>query len=173
MDAPDFPGTGVWGARHNPLEQAQPDPSLSERFAAFAVFLSYFLCITVLGLLSPLLHPDTPPKSAGKPAMRLTIGARDMEKRLVYRIEPVYPPTARQARIEGAVIFSAVIGPDGSVTQLAVDKGHPLLVPAALDAVRQWKYQPIVSEGSPVEALTTVSVIFQLQKHEGGSTSPD
>ena len=155
---------GLCFAPRAPVPQEQPDPSWKERLAAFPVFLSYSLGIAVLGLLSPLLRPDTPPQRADKLAMRLTIDAGDMEQRLVYRVDPLYPPTARQARIEGTVTFSAVIGTDGSVKQLVVDKGHPLLVPAALDAIKQWKYQPVASEGNPVEVLTTVSVIFQLNK---------
>lgn len=163
---------GVWFVSHVPIPQKQPRALLRRRLAVFGAFASYFVAMAVLFCLSPFLHPNAPPKRVDVPVKKLTIDASDMEQRLVYRVEPVYPPTARQARIEGAVTFTVLIGADGSVRQLTVDKGHPLLVPAALDAVRQWRYEPVVSEGNPVEVMTRVSVIFQLKKPENRSINP-
>jgi protein TonB len=76
----------------------------------------------------------------------------------------VYPPLARQTRISGTVRLHAIIAKDGTVQQLEVLSGHPLLVQAALDAVRQWRYQPTLLNGEPVEVDTTVDVIFSLNQ---------
>ena len=83
---------------------------------------------------------------------------------LVNRVQPVYPPLARQTRISGTVRLHAIIGKDGSVQQLEVIQGHPLLVQAALDAVRQWRYRPTLLNGEPVEVDTTIDVIFSLNQ---------
>lgn len=81
---------------------------------------------------------------------------------LVNRVNPVYPPLARQTRISGTVRLHAIISKDGSVQQLEVISGHPLLVQSALDAVRQWRYRPTLLNGEPVEVDTTIDVIFSL-----------
>jgi len=75
---------------------------------------------------------------------------------------PVYPPLARQARISGTVRLEAVIALSGVVQSLRVASGHPLLARAALDAVRQWVYQPTLLNGEPVEVLTQIDVNFKL-----------
>ena len=75
---------------------------------------------------------------------------------------PVYPPLARQARISGTVRLEAVIAFNGAVQSLRVASGHPLLAQAALDAVRQWVYQPTLLNGEPVEVLTQIDVNFKL-----------
>ena len=92
---------------------------------------------------------------------RFRVDGNIQSTRLVNKVQPVYPPLARQARIEGVVLY-AIIGKDGSIEQLEVISGHPLLQQAALDAVRQWVYQPTLLEGKPVEVDTTIDVAFQL-----------
>jgi protein TonB len=82
----------------------------------------------------------------------------------VNRITPIYPPLARQTRISGTVRLHAIISKDGSIQQLEVMSGHPLLQQAALDAVRQWRYQPTLLNGEPVEVDTTIDVIFSLNQ---------
>ena len=77
---------------------------------------------------------------------------------LVHQVTPKYPPLARQARIQGTVVLQAVIGKDGSVQNLHVLSGHPMLTPAAMDAVRQWRYKPYRVNGEPVEADTQINV---------------
>jgi len=74
----------------------------------------------------------------------------------------VYPPMAKQARIQGVVRLEAHIGRDGRVLNLKVISGHPLLSPAAIDAVKQWEYKPMVLNGEAVEVFTTVDVNFTL-----------
>jgi protein TonB len=80
--------------------------------------------------------------------------------KLVQQVRPVYPQEAKAARISGVVKLSAIIATDGTVKKLEVISGHPLLVPAALEAVRQWVYQPTLLNGNPVETSTEISVNF-------------
>ena len=83
---------------------------------------------------------------------------------LINKVQPTYPPLARQTRISGTVRLHAIISKDGSVQQLEVLSGHPLLVQAALDAVRQWRYRPTLLNGDAVEVDTTIDVIFSLNQ---------
>jgi protein TonB len=80
----------------------------------------------------------------------------------VHKVQPDYPPLARQARIQGAVVLQAVISRDGAIENLQVLSGHPMLVQAAVQAVRQWRYRPYVLNGEPVEVETQVTVNFVL-----------
>jgi len=81
---------------------------------------------------------------------------------LVRKVNPTYPPLARQARIQGQVVLRAVISKDGSIEGLTLVSGHPMLAPAAIDAVKQWKYKPYLLNGEPVEVDTEVLVNFTL-----------
>jgi len=81
---------------------------------------------------------------------------------LIHRVEPTYPTLARAARVQGEVVLSAVIDVNGQITNLQLVSGHPMLVPAALEAVRQWRYKPYLLNGTPVEVETTITVIFSL-----------
>jgi TonB family protein len=82
---------------------------------------------------------------------------------LVKRVEPDYPEIAKAARIQGTVMIFAVIGKEGTITVLHLISGHPLLAPAALQAVKQWRYRPFVLNGQPVEVQTTITVRFFLR----------
>ncbi len=75
---------------------------------------------------------------------------------------PVYPPAARAARIQGHVIMKAVITKKGDVDQLELVSGHPMLVDAAMEAVKKWKYKPYLVKGKPVRIKTTIDVNFSL-----------
>jgi protein TonB len=77
-------------------------------------------------------------------------------------VEPAYPPLARSARVQGQVVLDVVIGKDGAVKSIKAESGHPMLVPAAIDAVKQWRYQPYKLDGKPVEVDTQVLVNFKL-----------
>ena len=83
---------------------------------------------------------------------------------LVHQVTPQYPPLARQARIQGTVVLQAVIGKDGTVQNLHVLSGHPMLTQAAVDAVRQWRYKPYYLNGEPVEVDTQINVNFTLAR---------
>jgi periplasmic protein TonB len=81
---------------------------------------------------------------------------------LLRKVQPPYPALAKAARIEGSVVLKAIIDKEGNITDLQLVSGHPMLVPAAIEAVRQWKYKPYLLNGQPVEVETTVTVIFTL-----------
>jgi periplasmic protein TonB len=95
---------------------------------------------------------------------RIRQGGNVTAAKLMNKVQPQYPPLARQTRISGTVRLHAIIGKNGAVEQLEVMSGHPLLVQAALDAVRQWKYQATTLNGEPVEVDTTIDVIFSLNQ---------
>lgn len=84
--------------------------------------------------------------------------------KLISGPRPIYPPLARQARIEGTVRLEAVISRDGTILNLRAVSGHPMLVPAAVAAVRQWIFRPTSLNGEPVEVATVIDVNFTLQK---------
>src|SRR5499427_10547023 len=105
-----------------------------------------------------------PPPPKPKPTGPIRVGGNVQAARIVNRVQPVYPPLARQTRISGTVRLHAIISKDGSIQQLEVLSGHPLLQQAALDAVRQWRYQPTLLNGEPVEVDTTIDVIFSLNQ---------
>jgi protein TonB len=103
-----------------------------------------------------------PPPPPPKVTQRIKLGGSVQEAKILNRPQPTYPALARQARIQGAVVLHAIIDKDGTVTQLEVVSGHPLLVQAALSAVKQWRYQPTQLNGEPVEVDTTITVNFVL-----------
>jgi protein TonB len=104
------------------------------------------------------IAPPPPPK----PVARLPRSSVMMQGYLVHRVEPIYPPLARAARIQGQVRLQAIINRDGRIENLQALSGHPMLVQAALDAVRQWRYRPYILNGDPVEVETQVTVNFVL-----------
>lgn len=111
--------------------------------------------------------PPPPPKQeAPKPKVpqQIRVGGNVQSAKLVNQPKPAYPPLARQARIQGVVRFNAVIGRDGAIQNLTLVSGHPLLVPSATEAVRQWRYQPTLLNGEPVEVVTQIDVNFTLSQ---------
>jgi periplasmic protein TonB len=81
---------------------------------------------------------------------------------LIHKVQPAYPTLARSARIQGDVVLKAIIDKDGNIQDLQLVSGHPMLVPVAINAVRQWRYRPYLLNGQPVEVETTITVIFSL-----------
>jgi serine/threonine-protein kinase len=105
------------------------------------------------------------PASSPKPValQRIRVDGNVQQAKLVNQPKPVYPPLARQARIQGTVRFNAIIGRDGAIQDLQFVSGHPRLARSALEAVRQWKYRPTLLKGEPVEVVTQIEVNFTLQ----------
>lgn len=99
------------------------------------------------------------PRSPAKP---VPIGGDVQAAKLIRQVVPVYPPLARQARVSGTVRLIGVIARDGTIQQLQVVSGHPLLIGAAMDAVRQWIYRPTLLNGQAVEVIAPIDVIFNL-----------
>jgi bla regulator protein BlaR1 len=88
----------------------------------------------------------------------------EMSALLVKKVPPQYPDVARKAHIQGEVILKAIVGKDGDVENLQIVSGHPALAPAAIEAVKQWKYRPYLKQGQPVEVETQIDVNFTLTK---------
>ena len=81
---------------------------------------------------------------------------------LIHRVQPEYPPIAKQIHVQGAVEFTAVISKEGMIENLQLVRGHPILVAAARNAIIQWRYKPTILNGEPVEVITTITVNFTL-----------
>jgi TonB family protein len=92
----------------------------------------------------------------------IRVGGNVQESKLIYRVEPVYPELAKRAMINGAVVMVATADEQGLVSDVRVTSGHPLLVEAAVAAVKQWRYSPTLLNGIPVPVLFTVTCIFKL-----------
>jgi protein TonB len=120
-------------------------------------------------ILGSLPHPPPPPvivNAVMKPRptlpRRIHVGGNVEAALLVHKVTPVYPELAREARIGGLVRMKAVIDPRGSIKDLSVLSGPPMLVHSALDAVKQWVYRPTYLNGTPVEVDTEIDVRFNL-----------
>jgi len=112
------------------------------------------------GIISQTQSAAVVPKVATPQRVRVSQGVS--EGLLVHQVKPTYPALARQARIQGSVVLQAAIGKDGSIQNLRLVSGHPMLAPAAIDAVKQWKYRPYFLNGEPVEVDTQITVNFTL-----------
>jgi protein TonB len=121
---------------------------------------------SALGDPTATLAPPSPPLPPPVPSVKASPyrqGGKVQAANLIHQVNPVYPPIARQTRVQGVVVMEAVISKDGSVESLRVVRGHPLLLQAAIDAVKQWKYRPTMLNGEPVDVVTTITVTFTLQ----------
>ena len=94
----------------------------------------------------------------------VVVGGDVQAAKLIRQVTPVYPTLAKQARVSGTVYLEAIIGRNGAIESLRVKSGSGLLAPAAVDAVRQWLYQPTLLNGVPVEVLTEIEVNFRLSQ---------
>ena len=118
------------------------------------------------GIISaaPVAPPPPPKVEAPKPAapQRIRVGGNVQKAMQLFTPSPVYPPLAKQARIQGVVKLNAVISKEGAIEQLTVVSGHPLLIPSALEAVKKWRYKPTLLNSEPVEVITQIDVNFTL-----------
>jgi protein TonB len=96
------------------------------------------------------------------PVKRIRVASRVVEANLIHDVPPQYPPEAGRARLEGPVVLMAVIGQDGSVKDVRVESGLPILAQAAIDAVKQWRYKPYLIDGEPVEVDSRITINFTL-----------
>jgi protein TonB len=114
----------------------------------------------VLNSIGTGLNSIVPPPPA--PSVHPLRVSRMMEGNLIYRVQPQYPPLARQARVQGMVVLRAMISREGKIENLQVVSGHPMLVQSAMNAVLQWRYRPYYLNNEPVEVETQVTVNFTL-----------
>jgi TonB family protein len=127
------------------------------------------LTVQIGGVQEDLVVVGQKPAATGSAAQRtpqrIRVGGNVNPTKLVYRVPPVYPEHAKQSGLQGVVVLQAVIGTTGSLLSIeplskSVD---PELVQAARDAVSQWRYEPVLLNGKPVEAVTTITVNFRLE----------
>ena|SRR5436190_12913154 len=105
---------------------------------------------------------DAPPPPPAVKAAPIRVGGAVSAPRLVYRVDPQYPDIAQRAQIEGVVILEATVAANGTVQDARVLRSHSVLDQAALDAVRQWRYEPLLFNGTPTPFVLTVTVSFGL-----------
>ena len=130
--------------------------------------MSHNRCATIF--LASLLA--TAPAFAQDAPRRIRIGGAVAQAQLVNQVRPTYPPLARQARIQGTVRLQVILSRDGKVAQLEAISGHPLLQGSAMEAVKQWEYNPTLLNGEAVEVVTTVDVVFTLSDGPATSAKP-
>jgi protein TonB len=94
---------------------------------------------------------------------RIRVGGNVQANNILNKVQPVYPPLAKQAGLQGVVRLNVVINNEGTVQDIQVASGHPLLAETSVDAVRQWTYRPTLLNGAPVEVVTVVDVNFTLK----------
>jgi TonB family protein len=112
--------------------------------------------------IDPAQNADLARSSDPNAPLRVRVSQDVMQGLLIHKVAPVYPPDARLARIQGTVILQGLIGKDGHLKKLKLISGHPILAPAAIGAVEQWRYQPYELKGEPVEVETQITVRFVL-----------
>ncbi len=120
----------------------------------------------IIGSVPTAAPPPPAVKEAPKPTtpQRIRVGGNVQAANLIKKVTPPYPALAKQARIQGVVRFTAIIGKDGTIQNLQLVSGHPLLVPAATEAVKQWLYRPTLLNNEPVEVITQIEVNFTLSQ---------
>ncbi len=108
--------------------------------------------------------PEEPKPEPKKPQEPVRVSSDLQEARLIHKVTPVYPELAIRARVSGVVRLEAIIGEDGAIRQLQVLSGHPWLVPAAREAVSQWRYRPTILGGVAVPVVTRIDVNFTVSR---------
>lgn len=114
------------------------------------------------GIIGGVLSSAPPPPPKATTPKRIRVGGQVENAKLMFQPKPDYPPLAKMARIQGTVKLEAVISKDGTIQDLKVLTGHPLLVKSAIEAVSRWRYQPTLLNGEPVEVITEIDVNFTL-----------
>ena len=114
------------------------------------------------GIVSATSNLNVVPKLQPVIPQRIRISQGVTSGMLIRKIEPAYPPLAKVARVQGEVVLRAIIDREGNIQNLTLVSGHAMLVPAAIEAVSQWRFRPYLLNGQPLEVETTVTVIFTL-----------
>lgn len=117
------------------------------------VILLYLLIFLLTRSMTPM---------AQRAVQRIRVAGDVLERNLVTRIDPVYPPLAKSARIQGSVILDFTVSKEGNVKDISVESGHPLLIQSALEALRKWKYRPTTLNGNIVEVISRITFKFAL-----------
>lgn len=136
--------------------QAPPAPDLGPGVYGSTELSGHRVSNTIADAMNVVVPPPTPVVTHPIRISHMAEGS------LIYRLQPQYPELARQAHIQGTVQLRAIISKSGTIENLVAESGHPLLIPAAMKAVRQWRYRPYLLNGEPVEVDTEITVNFIL-----------
>jgi protein TonB len=153
------------GAMMGDEVDAPPLPNLGEPASGVPGVAAAGAFAGGIGIVIPPPPPSSP-KAEGKPKLEkpVPVGGKVQSAKLIKHPAPAYPAIAKSARIQGTVVLQAIIGKDGAVENLrVVSAASPLLVASAMDAVKQWVYEPTLLNQEPVEVITEITVIFALQ----------
>jgi protein TonB len=148
---------------HHIVDTQQPDSSgdyMGPGIEGAIPGLSTQRGTAITSLLNGIPQPVQPHNIV--PSKPIILSRGITEGLLIHKVTPEYPSIARQGRIQGQVLLQAVIGRDGTIQNLQLISGHPMLVKSALDAVRQWRYRPYRLNDQPVEVETQITVNFVL-----------
>jgi uncharacterized protein (TIGR03435 family) len=142
-----------------------PAPASSDAAQSLSTALEQQLGLQLVPQTQPMPvvvidHIEKPAGEQSQLSPPDSVSEEAMNQLIVKKVPPVYPEPALQAHIEGAVVLNATIGKQGDVENLQVVSGHPQLVPAAIEAVKQWKYQPYLWQGEPIEVTTQLHISF-------------
>jgi protein TonB len=143
--------TGVVGGIPGGIPGGAMDSALSHLLSSSAAMVS---------APPPPAPPPPPPPPVVAKASPVRVGGMIREPRLVKIVNPIYPKLAAKARVVGTVVLEATLSTDGSVEEIRVVSGHMLLVEAAIECVRQWKYEPTLLNGTPIPIILTAKVTF-------------
>ena len=114
------------------------------------------------GIVSQTSSLAAAPKLAAIQPKRIRVSQGVTRGLLIQKVEPIYPVIARQARVQGDVVLRAIVSKEGNITELELVSGHPMLAPAAIEAVKKWHYRPFLLNGEPIEVETLVTVLFRI-----------
>ncbi|MFZ0736942.1 MAG: energy transducer TonB [Candidatus Acidiferrales bacterium] len=109
--------------------------------------------------------PATSVPESAPPVSRIRIGGNVMAAKMIHQVQPIYPQIAKTAHLEGTVVLHAIITKEGYIRELQYVSGPPLLMKSSMDAVRQWRYEPTLLQGQPVEVDTMISIVYKLGDH--------
>lgn len=143
--------------------QAQDDNVSDNEPSGFLPAAPTGPCPGCIPIVDIRVQPARPVDSTPRPPVRVRMTHLEPAM-LIHRVEPIYPPLARQIRASGHVELRAVIATDGTIQSLQVVNGEPLFIQSALEAVRQWRYKPTILNGQPVEIDTFITVQYNLQQ---------
>ncbi|HEY3936263.1 MAG TPA: energy transducer TonB [Bryobacteraceae bacterium] len=142
----------------NPSSESAVPPDVGTPAASAAVGTG-----DLIGTGPGIAVPPLPPPARQVQHGPIRVGSIS-EANLIHKVQPIYPALAKSTRVQGIVEFTATISKQGTIENLRLVRGHPLLVNAARDAILQWKYRPTVLNGEPVEVITDILVDFTLNQ---------
>ncbi|HTW31615.1 MAG TPA: energy transducer TonB [Candidatus Sulfotelmatobacter sp.] len=145
-------------SRTIPNDSSTGEPSSGDAFPYTGPSVTSGPGLSSLPLPGTRALPSPPPTSTARQFRTSSM----LQGSLIRQVQPSYPPMARTAHVQGSVVLAALISSDGTIRNLRLISGHPMLAPAAIDAVSQWRYRPYILNGEAIEVETQITVNFKL-----------